>query len=225
MNPNGLIPVFKDKKIVLWESNAIVRYIGANHGRRRLIPSNPAPAIADQWMDYSSMHVLPALTDVFMKTVRTAPKMQDREAIDAAGDKLGSMLSVLDAQLADKEFVTGKRFSVADIAVASNLYRYYAMDFERPNHKNLRGYFDRMLDRPAFARTIVTSFEPLRVNDSDVPDSVAAPVMSKAVANINMDDAKEKASQAMSAATEKASAALASARGWFSKIAADRSAN
>ena len=31
MNPNGLVPVMKDDDFVLWESNAIVRYLAAKH--------------------------------------------------------------------------------------------------------------------------------------------------------------------------------------------------
>ena len=32
MNPNGLVPVIDDDGFVLWESNAIVRYLAAAHG-------------------------------------------------------------------------------------------------------------------------------------------------------------------------------------------------
>ena len=32
MNPNSLVPVLVDGDLVLWESNAIVRYLAAKHG-------------------------------------------------------------------------------------------------------------------------------------------------------------------------------------------------
>jgi len=35
MNPNGKIPVIDDEGFVLWESNAIVRYLAARHGSAR----------------------------------------------------------------------------------------------------------------------------------------------------------------------------------------------
>jgi len=229
MNPHSLIPVFKDKKNTLWESNTIVRYIVTNlsrasfGGRRQVSAVSPE---AEQWMDWSSLQVMPALTDVFVKTVRTAPKLQDRDAINAAGEKLNNEMAKLDAWLANRVFMLGDKISAADIAVGSNLYRYYAMDFERPNFKNVRTYFDRLLDRPAFARTMLTSFEPLRIKDEDVPDVVNGVKATQEKAMVTADQAKEMAAQALGSAKEKAAEAagiakeqagkaIASAMSWF----------
>ena len=41
MNPNGRVPVIRDDGFVLWESNAIVRYLAAKHGRGGLCPEDP----------------------------------------------------------------------------------------------------------------------------------------------------------------------------------------
>ena len=40
MNPNGLVPVIEDAGFVLWESNAIVRYLAARHGEGSLWPAD-----------------------------------------------------------------------------------------------------------------------------------------------------------------------------------------
>ena len=51
-NPNALIPTVEDGDLVLWESNAILRYLAARHGGERLWPGDPAErARADRWMD------------------------------------------------------------------------------------------------------------------------------------------------------------------------------
>src|SRR5487761_2745206 len=42
MNPNGLVPVIEDGGTVLWESNAIVRYLAAKYGKGTLWPEDPA---------------------------------------------------------------------------------------------------------------------------------------------------------------------------------------
>jgi glutathione S-transferase len=41
MNPNGLVPVIRDGDVVMFESNAIVRYLGARYGEGGLRPSSP----------------------------------------------------------------------------------------------------------------------------------------------------------------------------------------
>ena len=53
MNPNGLIPVLEDEGLVLWESNAIVRYLGARYGQGTLWAQDAGQrAMADRWMDW-----------------------------------------------------------------------------------------------------------------------------------------------------------------------------
>ena len=53
MNPNGRIPTITDDGCILWESNAIIRYLSAKYGEGSLW--NPDPAIrssADRWMEW-----------------------------------------------------------------------------------------------------------------------------------------------------------------------------
>ena len=48
MNPNALIPTIDDDGFVLWESNAILRYLAARHGGPRWWPDEPQlRALAD----------------------------------------------------------------------------------------------------------------------------------------------------------------------------------
>ncbi|MGV3653710.1 MAG: glutathione S-transferase N-terminal domain-containing protein [Noviherbaspirillum sp.] len=53
LNPNGRVPTLEDRGtgFVLWESNAIVRYLCARHGQGSLLPGTPErQALADMWM-------------------------------------------------------------------------------------------------------------------------------------------------------------------------------
>src|SRR5580765_6428376 len=52
MKPNGKVPVIEEDGFVLWESNAIVRYLCADHSAGNLWPEPlRARADADRWMD------------------------------------------------------------------------------------------------------------------------------------------------------------------------------
>src|ERR1700693_2512082 len=54
MNPNGLVPVIDDDGMILWESNAILRYLAARQASA-LWPSDArARAPIDQWMEWAS---------------------------------------------------------------------------------------------------------------------------------------------------------------------------
>src|SRR5262249_37073970 len=59
MNPNRRIPTIEDDGFVLWESNAIVRYLAAKYGAGKLWPTVLAErAIAEQWMDWQQTTLL-----------------------------------------------------------------------------------------------------------------------------------------------------------------------
>src|SRR5216684_2563703 len=75
MNPNGRVPTIEDDGFVLWESNAIVRYLSAKHGAGTLWPNDPRQrADADRWMDWTTSTVAPAITPVFWGLIRTPPE-------------------------------------------------------------------------------------------------------------------------------------------------------
>ena len=70
LNPNGLVPTIEDDGLVLWESNAIVRYLAAKHATGDLWPDDlKTRAEADQWMDWSSSTFWPALRPLFIGLV------------------------------------------------------------------------------------------------------------------------------------------------------------
>ncbi len=67
MNPNGRVPLIEDDGFVLWESNAIVRYLVARHGQGTpWWPDDPRQrASADRWMDWMTSTVAAPFRDVF----------------------------------------------------------------------------------------------------------------------------------------------------------------
>ncbi len=74
MNPNGLVPLLKDDAngLVLWESNAIIRYLAAQYGQNRLWVESPVQrAQGEKWMDWANATLSPAHRPVLMGLVRT----------------------------------------------------------------------------------------------------------------------------------------------------------
>src|SRR3989454_7315331 len=89
LNPNGLVPTIDDDGFVLWESNAIIRYLAAKHGAGTLWPDDLRQrADADRWMDWATSTVAPAITPVFWGLIRTPAEKRDLKAIEEGREKL-----------------------------------------------------------------------------------------------------------------------------------------
>ena len=165
MNPNGLVPVLRDGDgPFLWESAAILRYLGATHGDDRFWPSSPAKrARVDMWAEWIKTSFGPALsTGLFWPIVGTTPEKRDHAGIAAAAGKLKPLAAMLDARLADGPYLGGNDICFADIVVGAPLYRYFTLDFDRADTPNLRAYYDRLCERPAYAEHVMVSYESLR---------------------------------------------------------------
>ncbi|MGI9302328.1 MAG: glutathione S-transferase family protein [Gammaproteobacteria bacterium] len=159
MNPNGLVPVLEDERLVLWESQAIVRYLAARHPETGLWPEGLAVrAVADQWMDWMHTTLLPDLFTVFFGLVRTPAEARDMEKINAAAKSMGEKWSRLDAHLTDNDYVAGKTFTMGDIPVGAACYRYHNMAIDRPKLPNVEAWYARLQQRPAYQEHVMIPF-------------------------------------------------------------------
>ena len=166
MNPNGLIPVIEDRGRVIWESNAIVRYLAEQYGAGSLWPEDTgARAVADQWMDWVLTTLGPAFGQIFVSLIRTPPSKQDPKVIRAAAAHTGQVLSILDAHLAGTDYVTGPDLTMGDIAFGAILFRYFTLEIERPGLPSLEAYYGRLTQRPAFREHVMIPYDSLRAKD------------------------------------------------------------
>ena len=156
MNPNSRVPTIDDDGFVLWESNAIVRYLAAKHGAGSLYPNDLRQrADSDRWMDWASVHVGPVITPVFWGLIRTPVEKRNMAQIEADAEKTGQQFQVLEQGLDGKDYVAGKSFTMGDIVIGVNVYRWYGLDVKRPKLPRVEAYYERLKQRPAFQKHIM----------------------------------------------------------------------
>lgn len=159
MNPNARVPTIDDDGFVLWESNAIVRYLARRHGAGGLLPDGEAGyAIADQWMDWCKTSVYPHFIDLFMALVRTEPENRDPGRIADGAGRLGAALAILDAHLAERAYIAGDRLTMADIPYGPVAYRYFNLEIERPALPHVGAWYARLCERPAYRAHVMIPF-------------------------------------------------------------------
>ena len=163
MNPHGRIPVIDDDGTVVWESHAILRYLAARHGGKSFWPDDPAErSLSDRWMDWSETTLQPDfLGGVFWGYYRTPEAQRDLRAIKRRLELCARHFLLLDRHLENRAFMLGNTLTLADIPIATNLYRYFNLDIARPSVPNVEAWYARLQDRPAYRRHIMVPFQEL----------------------------------------------------------------
>lgn len=155
-NPNALVPTIEDDGFVLWESNTILRYLANKHQATQLYPTDLRKrADVERWMDWSATALGPAITPMFLGLYRTPEPQRDKAAIEASRLRTADAIKLLDGHLADRSFVAGDGFSLADISMGMFVYRWFNFPIERPEYKNARAYYDRLAQRPAYKEHVM----------------------------------------------------------------------
>lgn len=155
-NPNGLVPVIEEDGFILYESNAIVRYLAAKHAAGGLWPQDLRErADVDRWMEWQSTGYTPAMLQAFWQLCRTPADKRDAAAVEASRAKSEKLTGVLDAHLAGRDFVAGRGFSAADICVGCAAHRWLGLPLQREPRPNVERWYAALKARPG-ARSVLS---------------------------------------------------------------------
>lgn len=158
MNPNGLVPCLKDSAtdLVLWESNAIVRYLAAQYGQPLLWPESAAErACGDKWMDWVCSSFTAPFRGVFISLVRTAPEARDAQLIARSTQECQALFAIMDAALAHQPWLSGEQFGPGDIAAGPTLYGLLNLEVDWGEYPHLQRWYQQLTRRPAFRETVM----------------------------------------------------------------------
>ena len=155
LNPNAKVPVIDDgegaDRVVLWESNVIVRYLCARYAPGKLYPEAlPARFDAERWMDWQQTTLGPAGRGAFWQWIRTPAAERDPAAIAQSVTATEPLFALLDAHLAKRPFMLGDQFSMADIPLGCEAHRWFGLppaEYTRPTWPNVERWFADLRSR------------------------------------------------------------------------------
>jgi glutathione S-transferase len=148
LQPFGQVPIFEEDGFVLFETGAIVLYIGERS--EALLPKDAkARARATQWMIAALNSIEPfimqvATIDLFHKDQEWA-KLRRPGAVKFADWRLQCLAN----NLGDKPYLDGDRFTAGDLIMSSVLRIMPELTNKQPR---LMVYVERCTARPAFKR-------------------------------------------------------------------------
>jgi glutathione S-transferase len=149
MNPNGQVPVIIDDGFVLWESQAILRYL-AEQVQSDLLPSDARErALVDQWLTWQVTELNPSWSYIVPAKLRNDPLNPDPERLAAAAAKWTRTMRILEEQLQQGDYVANGRFSLADVVIGLSTHRWKSVAFDKPDLPAVDAHYARMQARPA----------------------------------------------------------------------------
>jgi len=154
-NPLALLPVLEleDGK-VLRESMAICRYIEELHPEPNLLGADPwERAQIEQWNRHAELELLLPIAQVFRNTnafwngrIRQAPEFGE-----IMREQVSSRFDWLERELAQRDYLAGSRFTVADITAlcAIDFGKVSNLRIQADTHPHLAGWHARVSARPS----------------------------------------------------------------------------
>ena len=124
MHPLGKVPTIDDNGFILFESNAINRYLCNKRGSTLYPKEVKARALVDQWNDFVTIHIGSAVGKVTWNRV-IAPMLKQpvsEEEIKKGLQEIEKMFPILNEKLQKGPYLVGSALSLADINLLAILF-------------------------------------------------------------------------------------------------------
>jgi glutathione S-transferase len=160
-HPFGRVPVLEHDGFVLYETQAILRYLDRVLPEPALTPANPqAAARMDQVMNVSDWYLFQGVGNVIGFQRIAGPRFlgltPDEALIEAAMPRARMVFAELARQLGEQPFIVGDALNLADLHTAPQV-GFLAMTPEWATltapHLNLLAWIARLEARPSFQAT------------------------------------------------------------------------
>jgi glutathione S-transferase len=158
LNPNGKIPLLVAEGEPIFESLAILLYLGERFGvdKKLFPPPSPARAVAFKWMAWGSVTLTDALSRYMRNSSERFPADErNAKAAETAKNDVQAALTILDTELSEKQFLLGDEFSLVDVSLASLVPFMTRIGIETGNYANILAWVGRCTSRPALGRAMM----------------------------------------------------------------------
>lgn len=156
-NPVKVVPTIRDGNLVVWESNACVRYLALTYGKGTLWPNDVEQlATSDMWMEWQRSDISNAYFPLFQMLIRGLPSTQEK--IERCVQDCARNFAQLNRQLEGRDFISGPALGTADIAIGAMMYRYMTLPIERPPLPAMTVWYERLTSRPAYRKHVMIEY-------------------------------------------------------------------
>jgi glutathione S-transferase len=151
INPNGRVPALVDGDVTMFESLAINLFLSKKYNSSLSPVDLREDGLATQWSMWALTEMESAMITVITRHPNIAMFPYDADIEAEAMATLDQPLKVLDAYLADHEFLVADRFMVADLNVAAQMALMRFVDYDLDPYPHVLAWVNKAWARPALA--------------------------------------------------------------------------
>ena len=155
--PTAKIPLLHDvgRGRIVPDTSIMIEYLDRRYpGGEPLLPKDPEARLdARLWDRLLDCYVMTPMQRIVANQLRPEAERDGRGATEAKA-LLGMAYGMLERQLADKPWMAGAAFTIADCAAAPSLFYASILTPFQAEHVHLAAYFERLIQRPSVARTL-----------------------------------------------------------------------
>jgi len=167
LNPTGRIPTLEDEGLVLWESNAINKYLCGKCPGTTLYPADPRiQADIDRWLSWELAHFNQQIGIIGFQSV-LKPNLTgagpDEHLVAWSVRNLHQHADILERHLQGRRYIVGEGITIADYALCHIESLKDVIPFDWSSYPNVNAYYERMRAIPHWAKTAAAPHELGRV--------------------------------------------------------------
>lgn len=156
--PVGKMPVLRDdaRNETIPEASIIIEYLDQTYpGSLPMLPADPATCLqARLWDRFFDLYVQEPMQKIVFDSFRTEDQ-KDKTGVNAAEQRLAQAYEMVENHMKDRTWAAGDNFSIAECSAAPALFFAGIIVPFNFNQSALRGYFERLVERPSFRRVLV----------------------------------------------------------------------
>jgi glutathione S-transferase len=153
LNPNGKVPTLVDDDFSIWESNAILLYLGRKYalqGLNNLIPQDIKKlGIMLEWIIFEATTLSRHLSGARFLTKFMPPEKLDKEELEKYRKDARRALKIVDNHLSTNNFFAGD-YSMADISLYSQIYTAPEGGIDLSKFPNIQAWQKRVEKQPGY---------------------------------------------------------------------------